>query len=223
MGMAFGICCGIVLLLAAQGLLAQASLGKQMRRAGLVDIQRLDHTLRVELKYSMTDNFMHADVYGDLEACYLQRDIARKLVKAQALLKKRHPGLFLKVFDGARPRRVQVIMWNIVKGTDQQKYVTSPAKGSIHNYGSAVDLTITDVQGNDLDMGTPYDFLGELAQPRYEERFLAAGKLTKEQIEHRALLRNTMISAGFSPIPNEWWHFDGLPRSVVTQRYKIIE
>jgi D-alanyl-D-alanine dipeptidase len=222
--MAFGMRFGILLLLAAQGLLArQASLGEELQRAGLVDIQRLDRSLRVELKYSTTDNFMHADVYGDLDTCYLQREVAEMLVKAQTLLKMRHPGFSLKVFDGARPRRVQVIMWNIVKGTDQQKYVTSPANGSIHNYGSAVDLTITDAHGDDLDMGTPYDFLGELAQPRYEERFLAAGKLTKAQVERRILLRNTMISAGFTAISNEWWHFDAFSRSEAKQRYEILE
>lgn len=195
----------------------------QMRRQGLVDVQRLDSSIQVELKYSSTDNFMHADVYGDLERCYLQREVAEKLARAQALLKARHPGWSLKVFDGARPRRVQWIMWRLVKGTAQQKYVASPGRGSIHNYGSAVDLTICDAQGADLDMGTPYDFLGELAQPRYEAFYLKAGKLTERQVGHRELLRNTMLAAGFSPIPNEWWHFDALSRSVVTKRYKILE
>ena len=205
-----------------QGPAAQG-IEQQMQRQGLVDVQRLDNSIHVELKYSSIDNFMQADVYGDLERCYLQRDVADMLVKGQVLLKERHPGFSLKVFDGARPRRIQVIMWRLVKGTERQKYVANPASGSIHNFGSAVDLTITDERGDDLDMGTAYDFFGDLAQPRYEEDFRKAGKLTQEQIGHRALLRSVMVSAGFAPIPNEWWHFDAFPRRVVKQRYTILE
>lgn len=219
--------CGSASFLTAVALWAQTpappGLEAQMRQQGLVDIQRLDGSIRVELKYSSVDNFMGADVYGDLERCYLQRAAAEKLVRAQALLKERYPSWSLKVFDGARPRRVQWIMWRLVEGTEQQKYVASPGRGSIHNYGSAVDLTICDAQGEDLDMGTPYDFLGELAQPRFEAFYLKAGKLTQRQVGHRELLRNTMLAAGFSPVSNEWWHFDAFSRSVVTERYKILE
>lgn len=218
---------GIALLLAAKVLAAQTpalqDLEAQLKRHGLVDIRRQDRSIRVELKYSTVDNFMGEDVYGDLERCYLQRDVAEMLVRAQMLLRKQRPGFSLKVFDGARPRRVQRIMWDLVKGTEQQKYVASPESGSIHNYGSAVDLTIADDQGVDLDMGTPYDFLGELAQPRYEERFLQEGKLTREQAGNRRLLRNIMSAAGFASIPNEWWHFDAFSRTEVKRRYKIIE
>jgi D-alanyl-D-alanine dipeptidase len=215
---------GLLLFLTVQGFGAPvAALEAEMRAAGLVDVQGLDPSIRVDLKYSTTDNFMHAAVYGDLVHCYLQREVAELLVKAQGLLKQRRPELSLKVFDGARPRRVQELMWAIVKGTEQQKYVASPASGSMHNFGSAVDLTLTDRHGVDLDMGTPYDFLGELAQPRYQERFLQEGRLTRDQVEHRELLRAVMVGAGFSPIPNEWWHFDAFSRSEVKVRYRILE
>lgn len=218
---------GIALLLWVPLLAAQnpppVGIEAQMKRAGLVDIRKLDRSIRVELKYSTVDNFMHQDVYGDLEDCYLQKEVARMVVRAQGLLRKRHPGYALKVFDGARPRRVQRIMWEIVKDTEQRKYVSNPDSGSIHNYGSAVDLTIVDEQGDELDMGTPYDFLGELAQPRYEARFLKEGKLTAEQVRHRAVLKEVMTEAGFTPISNEWWHFDAFSRPEAKARYKILE
>jgi D-alanyl-D-alanine dipeptidase len=217
---------GVTLFLLARSLSGQSPLPEtlemQMQRQGLVDVRRLDPSICVDLKYSTVDNFMHADVYGDLETCYLQKEVAAMLVKAQRLLKQQRPAFFLKVFDGARPRRVQEIMWKLVKGTADQKYVANPATGSMHNFGSAVDLTVTDERRVDLDMGTPYDFFGELAQPRYETRFLQAGTLTQDQVEHRTMLRNTMIAAGFKPISNEWWHFDAYSPSVVRERYQII-
>jgi D-alanyl-D-alanine dipeptidase len=226
--MTYGTRCGLALLLATQGLTGRpparpSTLEAQLQRAGLVDVRRLDPSIRVELKYSSVDNFMHADVYGDLERCYLQKEVAVMLVQAQRWLKQRHPRFSLHVFDGARPRRVQKIMWQLVKDSEQRKYVADPALGSIHNFGSAVDLTIADEQGTELDMGTSYDFLGELAQPRYEARFLQAGQLTTQQVEHRKLLRDTMLAAGFVPISNEWWHFDAFSRSVAKARYAIIE
>ena len=218
---------GIPLLLVAQVFGAQnpgpQGLEAQLQRAGLVNVQRLDSSIQVELKYASLDNFMHANVYGDLRVCYLQREAAAMLARAQGLLRQRHPGFSLKVFDGARPRRVQRIMWQLVRGTDRQKYVADPALGSMHNFGAAVDLTLTDGKGRDLDMGTPYDFFGELAQPRYEGRFLKEGRLAREQVAHRHLLRNTMIAAGFVPIPNEWWHFDAFSHQVVRQRYRLLE
>jgi zinc D-Ala-D-Ala dipeptidase len=203
--------------------LAAKSLESRLQGLGLVDIQRIDSSIQVELKYATSENFMHENVYGDLRHCYLQKDVARMLAKAQVLLRQQHAGFSLKVFDGARPRSVQWIMWKIVRGTDQEKYVANPVSGSIHNFGSAVDLTIVNDDGDELDMGTPYDFLGELAQPRYEARFVKEGRLNATHLRNRALLAKVMIGAGFQPIPNEWWHFDAFPRSVVKRKYRIIE
>jgi D-alanyl-D-alanine dipeptidase len=190
---------------------------------GLVDIQEVCPEIRVDLKYSSTDNFVHQDVYGDLDKCFLQKEAAAKLAAAQGKLVELKPGWRLLVFDGARPRRVQARFFAIVKGTPQQQYVADPARGSIHNYGAAVDLTIIDPDGRELDMGTPFDFFGELAQPKLESAFLAQGKLTRKQIDNRLLLRNVMTSAGFLTISNEWWHFDAFPPKEVRARYKIIE
>lgn len=189
----------------------------------LVDVTALNNKILVKLIYSTTDNFLKEDCYGDLEICYLRRLAAQKLDKAQKLLSQKRKGYHLLVYDGLRPRDVQYKMWEIVKGTKQQKYVANPTRGSIHNYGAAVDLTIADENGRPLDMGTPFDYFGDLAQPRYEDKFLSEGKLTKVQIENRKLLRSVMKDAGFLMINVEWWHFNALSVDEVRKRFKIVE
>ena len=129
-------------------------------------------TIRVHLAYSTSDNFLDEDVYGDLEACYLRREVAEMLAAAQMLLEEKRKGYQLIVYDCLRPRSVQYKMWRLVKGTGKEEYVADPEKGSIHNFGAAVDVSIVDQEGNLLDMGTPFDYFGDLAQPRYEDRFL---------------------------------------------------
>ena len=196
---------------------------KGLLQQGLVDILDVDPTLLVKLKYASADNFMGADVYEDLRNCYLQPEAARMLKAAHDLLKERRPDLRLLVVDGFRPRRVQHRMWSIVEGTPMQRYVANPATGSMHNHGVAVDITLADLQGNALDMGTCVDHFGILAQPREEVRFLREGKLTPEHIANRRLLREVMTAAGFRQLPIEWWHFDATDRQSARNRYPIID
>jgi D-alanyl-D-alanine dipeptidase len=193
--------------------------------AGLVDIQTLDSTIRVDLKYSTTDNFVGVDIYGDLTKAYLQKEPARKLVRAQRYLREKHPGYCLLIYDAARSRRVQQILWDTLQKPVKLKplYVADPQVGSIHNYGAAVDLTVTDPAGNPLDMGTGYDFFGEMAYPSKENVLLRQGKLTQEQIDNRLILREAMRRAGFTPIESEWWHFNALSLARCKQQYGIIE
>lgn len=200
-----------------------AALEQALRTQGLVDVATLVPTLAVDLRYSTPENFMHADVYGSFARCYLQPEVAKRLVAAAAALAKAQPESRLLVYDCARPRRVQVIMWELVKGTPEQRYVASPKAGSIHNFGAAVDLTLADAQGKPLDMGSPYDFFGDLAEPRHEERLLASGALTAAQLNNRRLLRTLMTDAGFRSIPNEWWHFDAYSRAQAKARFAIVE
>jgi D-alanyl-D-alanine dipeptidase len=188
-----------------------------------VDAQSVCPDIVVELKYATSDNFLHKNVYGDLKKCYLLKEAAQKLAAAQKSLTALHPGWRLKIYDGARPRRIQAAMWALVKGTPQQPFVANPETGSIHNYGAAVDLTVVDEKGHELDMGTPFDFFGDLAQPRLEEASLKQGKLSAEQVQNRHLLRKVMTEAGFISISSEWWHFDAFPKEEVRKRFKIIE
>ncbi len=199
---------------------------KAMINQGLTDVQAADPSILVDLKYSTTDNFIGKDVYGDLTRAYLQPKVARQLAQANRLLKEQRPELRLLVYDAARPRKAQWNLWNALpQYTERQRrtYVADPREGSIHNYGCAVDLTIATADGKALDMGTGYDYFGELAYPKAEARLLAAGKLSRQQIANRQLLRNVMRQAGFLPIEYEWWHFNALSRVRAKQTYKLIE
>lgn len=182
-------------------------------------------SLTVELKYATTDNFMGKNVYGTFEECYLQADAAHMLAKAAEDLHRKNPHLHLHAYDCARPRSVQLLMWELVKDTPQAPYVADPNKngGSIHNYGCAIDLTLADEANTPLDMGTPFDHFGPEAHPAKEDELLAAGVLSQQQVENRRLLRQVMRSAGFRPLRHEWWHFDCASRAEALKRYPLIE
>lgn len=198
-------------------------LEKTLIEAGLVDIQSVESSIQVELKYATADNFLGENVYGTLRNCYLQPVVADMLATAQQNLQKAHPHLSLLVYDGVRPRSVQYKMWDIVKGTDQQNYVASPKAGSMHNYGASVDLTLATIEGEPLDMGTAFDFFGPLAQPRFETKYLETGELNAQQVKNRRILRASMLSAGFHGILSEWWHFNAFPRDTIKARFTAVE
>jgi D-alanyl-D-alanine dipeptidase len=203
-------------------------LEKQMIKQGLVNIQTVDPTLLVELKYSTTDNFVKKDVYGDLERAYLQPSMAKKLANANRLLNQLQPGYRLLIYDAARPNSVQYLLWDAlddlnIKESSKPMYVADPKIGSIHNFGCAVDLTVADEKGKPLDMGTPYDFFGPLAFPRSEAEMLKQGKLTQKQVANRTLLRKVMVQSGFTVNTTEWWHFDGMSRKNAKLNYGIIK
>jgi D-alanyl-D-alanine dipeptidase len=192
----------------------------------LVNIQELDSTLLVELKYSSIDNFMKKDVYGDLETCYLRRIPAQMLVNANIILKTEHPELRLLIYDGLRPRSIQWTLWNTLSDVPEKErtnFVADPRTGSIHNFGAAVDLTVTEKNGRPLDMGTHYDYFGDLAFPRLEDSLVVVGDLKQEQVNNRLILRHAMTEAGFSPITTEWWHFDSFPYKETKTKFTIIE
>jgi zinc D-Ala-D-Ala dipeptidase len=202
---------------------AAGSLELSLLEQGLVDVQSLDPTIRVALKYVCDTNFMGVNVYGDLTRGYLRREVALMLKHANQALAIERPGLSLLLLDGARPRHVQHRMWKLVKDTPMRKYVANPYSASMHNYGVAVDITIADENGVPLDMGTPPDYFGELAEPRLEQAFLRQGRLTAEQVANRQLLRRVMTNAGFRPLAIEWWHFDAFDKEFVRRTYSVIE
>jgi zinc D-Ala-D-Ala dipeptidase len=199
--------------------------GEDAMLPGLVDIGA-SLPVHVELKYGSDDNFMKRDVYGGLRRCFLVADAATKLAAAHKLLEERAPGVSFVMYDCARPRRVQIVMWDVVKGTKQQGYVANPHKppGSVHNTGCAVDLSLWDRKaGRPLDMGTPYDFFGKAAEPRHEVELWKDGTLTSEQLANRLLLREVMLRAGFRILPHEWWHFDCAAPHEARRKYPTIE
>lgn len=193
---------------------------------GMVDVTSVIPDVVVDLKYGSADNFMGVDVYGGLRRCFLAPAAAEKLAKARRWLETRAPGLTFVMWDCARPRRVQRIMWSLVEHTPSRHYVANPntRTGSIHNYGCAADMSLWDTTtGQPVDMGTPYDYFGKLAEPRHELRFWKEGKLSSEQLANRLLLREVMLRAGFAIIANEWWHFNAFDNQTVRRSFAIIE
>ncbi len=201
-------------------------LEKGLIAAGLVNIKEVIPGVFVDLKYSSTDNFFGEDVYGDLKNAYLQPVVAEKLKISHDWLKVRHPDLTFLIYDGVRPRSVQQILWDNLDKPDSIKplYVADPKRGSLHNYGVAVDLTLANAEtGEALDLGTPYDYFGYPAYPDREEQMLREGKLTQEHVARRKILRQAMKAGGFSGIGSEWWHFDAYSRKQAAEKFSIVE
>lgn len=191
---------------------------------GLADVSRLDTTLQVKLIYAVSDNFLGEPVYAGITKAWLRPEAARMLASAQQILRKKHPGWSLLVYDAARPMSVQRKMWRLVSGTDKTNYVSNPANGGgLHNYGMAVDVGLLDSEGNPLPMGTPVDFFGEEAHTTAEETLVKTGRIRREELGNRLLLRQVMKQAGFRTIPYEWWHFNACTRAYARTHYPVIE
>lgn len=148
-----------------------------------------------DLKYATSDNFLGEKVYNCGE-CYLRYKTLKALLVAQAKLKTK--GYRFKLFDCYRPLSVQQKMWVLVS---DPTYVADPAKGSMHNRGGALDLTLVNKNGNELDFGTPFDFFGEQASHSYTE-------LPKDVLKNRTYLKKVMTESGFTIFPSEWWHYN---------------
>jgi D-alanyl-D-alanine dipeptidase len=179
--------------------------------------------IAVDLRYAGIDNFVGRDLYGALDCAWLHHLAAAGLAQAAALLEREAPGHRLLVLDALRPHRVQMQLWDHLDGTDLRQYVADPARGSIHSFGMALDATLLDPQGRELDMGSGFDEMTALSHPRLEAQHLAAGKLTPAQLRNRALLRDTLSRCGFRGIDNEWWHFEMLDRQHVRQHFTRVE
>lgn len=197
----------------------------RMIEAGMVDVQEVDSSLQVDLKYASEDNFTGRDMYQGMGRAFLQPEVAAMLARAQKYLKQIDSALSLVVYDAARPRSVQQQMWDAVDApfTEKIKFLANPANGSIHNFGAAVDVSIVDEYGQALDMGTPFDYMGPLAYPSLEQEHLDAGELTPQQFANRQLLRRVMLKAGFFGIQTEWWHFNAMSRQQARESYQILE
>ena len=191
---------------------------------GMVNIGKLDKTLKIDLMYTRADNFTGKVLYDDLHRAYLHPEAAKALLKAQKRLKELHPGYSLIIYDAARPMSVQQKMWNVVKGTSKNIYVSNPARGGgLHNYGLAVDVSIADEKGRPLSMGTKVDHLGKEAHIDTEASMVQQGIITARDRRNRQLLRRVMTDAGFKPLRSEWWHFNFRTREEAKRNYKVIK
>jgi zinc D-Ala-D-Ala dipeptidase len=169
------------------------------RQPELVELIRLDSTIRLDIRYATTNNFLGTPVYSQARA-FLQHPAAEALVRVNQKLKAQGYGLL--VHDGYRPWYVTKIFWDATPDDKKKIFVANPAEGSRHNRGCAIDLTLYDLRtGMEVEMPSLYDEMTERAAADY-----SGG--TAEQKEHRSTLRNAMESEGFTVLPAEWWHFD---------------
>ena len=178
--------------------------------------------IAVDLRYATPDNFVGRDLYSPLDCAWLHRDAAAAIERVVAYLAQRAPGHTVLLLDALRPHRVQEQLWDALEGTELQMYLAPPERGSIHSYGMAVDLTILDAQGRELDMGTGFDDMTVLSHPAREAQHLASGELTAQQVANRQLLRDAMFQAGFVGINTEWWHFDCGDRVAVRRDFARV-
>lgn len=168
------------------------------REAHLVELTSLDSTIKLDIRYATDNNFVGRAVYPEARA-FLQKPAAKALVRVHKKLKKQ--GLGLVIFDGYRPWAITKLFWEVTSD-DKRKFVADPAKGSKHNRGCAVDLSMYDLKTGELvEMPSGYDEFTERASPNY-----AGG--TERERTNRDLLRKLMEDEGFIVNPNEWWHFD---------------
>jgi zinc D-Ala-D-Ala dipeptidase len=161
-----------------------------------------------DLRYASSNNFAGVNLYGTLNCAWLRREAADGLEQAAQWLQQQRPGWRILVLDALRPQRVQEAIWKDVEGTPAQSYFADPGPGSIHSWGLAVDCTLLDDRGNELDMGSGYDEMHERSHPELHPQLLASGALQLQHVQRRDLLLAAMQHGGFSGIDNEWWHFD---------------
>ena len=178
----------------------QTSIPKEAnkREGNLIELVKLDKTIKLDIKYATADNFVGKPVYPEARA-FLQRPAAEAVVRVHQWLGKQ--GLGIVVYDGYRPWAITKLFWEAVR-EDQRKFVADPAKGSKHNRGCAIDLGIYDLNtGQAIPMPSGYDEFTERASPDY-----TGG--TDQERSNRDKLRQLMEANGFTVNPNEWWHFD---------------
>lgn len=172
----------------------------------LVDITKINPNISLEILYATPNNFTKHVVYSQAR-CFLRKSVALKLDRLQKELETM--GLGLKIWDGYRPFAVQKKFWDLVP---DERYVGNPAKGSNHNRGCAVDLTLVDKHGKELLMPTKFDDFSEKAHHGYPD-------LDAVAITNREKLKNLMVRYGFKPIESEWWHYDDID----SHKYPLLD
>lgn len=160
-----------------------------------LEVQALDPSIVLDIRYATEDNFVGEPLYP-CGRCFLRPEAAAAVVEAhQALQEAGYGGL--KLFDCYRPTPIQARLWEV---SPDPRAVAPPSKGSMHNRGLAIDLTVIDREGQELDMGTAYDAFSERSYHGFRG-------LTAEVRDNRKALLQAMESAGFRPLKTEWWHY----------------
>jgi D-alanyl-D-alanine dipeptidase len=169
----------------------------------------------IDLRYASTNNFLSRNFYGALDCAYLRREAADGLIAAAQWVGAHCPGHGIRVLDALRPQSVQEQLYRELEGTPLARYLAHPSNGSIHSFGMAVDVTLVNARGEELDMGSGFDEMTPLSHTDCEDLLLAQGQLEDQHLRHRAWLRHAMQHGGFHGISTEWWHFDFGDRAAV--------
>ena len=174
----------------------QRSVAQDSSKA-MIELRTLIPDIVYDLRYATSNNFMRRRMYtGNLRRTFLRKPAAEALAKVQQELKTK--GFGLKIFDAYRPYSVTVTFWELVK---DEKYVANPAKGSAHNRGLAVDLTLIDIKTKkEIDMGTGFDNFTDSARHSFNS-------LEPQVKLNRKMLRDIMVKYGFDMFDTEWWHY----------------
>lgn len=168
------------------------------QQADFVELTSLDPTIKLDIRYAQSNNFIGYPVYPESRA-FLQRPAAEALLRVHKKLKEKRLGLV--IFDGYRPWHITKLFWESVP-KNQRKFVANPRTGSKHNRGCAVDLSVYDLQtGIPLAMPSAYDEFTNRAAINYQGG-------SKQERAHRDMLQTLMKMEGFFANPKEWWHFD---------------
>lgn len=163
----------------------------------MIEVKTFIPSLVYDLRYAGTNNFTHRAMYPEhTSQTYMRLPAAIALGEVMDELKPK--GLGLKIFDAYRPYSVTVAFWELIK---DERYVANPSRGSGHNKGIAVDLTIINLKtGEELNMGTGFDNFSDTAHQDFTS-------LPEEVLQNRALLKTTMEKHGFKAFETEWWHY----------------
>jgi D-alanyl-D-alanine dipeptidase len=162
----------------------------------MIELRRIVPDLLYDLRYGGVDNFLHERLYSRGNRTYLRLSVARALANVSRELSNK--GFTLKIWDAYRPYSVTVKMWEAIK---DERYVADPKKGSGHNRGAAIDLTLVDKNtGKELNMGTDFDNFSDTAHQDFTQ-------LPPGVLQNRLLLKTAMEKYGFIALPTEWWHY----------------
>ena len=189
--------------------------------SNLVEITHM-RGLRMDLRYGTFNNVTGHDLYCGVQRAFIHKDALPKLKRAIKIMEREMPGSTLVIFDASRPMYAQSALKRTVAGTPYSNFVSSGVTGGLHNYGLALDLSITDSEGNLLDMGTDFDSFERCAGEVGEADALQSGRLTEQQVSNRKILRSIMTRAGFVPLGSEWWHFNAYTRAYTKEHYQLF-
>lgn len=159
------------------------------------EVTEADHGVVLDIKYATKDNFTNRVIY-DCGRCFLRSEVADRIIRLNRDISRRY-GWRIKLFDCYRPRPAQQKLWDIVPDAH---YVTPPHKGSMHNRGLAVDLTIVDKDGHEWDMGSPYDSFSKASHTDHNN-------FSSSVVKNRKILYKLMELSELSGIRTEWWHY----------------